>query len=111
MFSHLPKEEAPSGAPSFFSEILSRLIRHKRRVSLGLEEGGGKRYASCRLRPKPQGMVHIVLIKAGGLDFLRGQVLGKLMDDGRDDLHVGKFLGAHRRIGIAHQRNVVKSRV
>ena len=49
-----------------------------------------------RLRPVAikQGMVYIIFIKAGFLDFFRGKIPGQLMDDGAYHFHVRQFFRA-----------------
>lgn len=61
-------------------------------IALGLEFTGVEGNAAGCLRPDTGSVVDIVGSEAGGLDLLRSQVSGQLMDDGGHDLQMGQFL-------------------
>lgn len=65
-------------------------------ITFGLEFTGVKRNTACGLWPERCGVVDIVGAKAGAFDFLHGQILGELIDDGADHLEVRKLIGIER---------------
>ena len=67
------------------------LVYIRNRVALGLKVSCSPRRAACRLGPEGKGVVYIVFIESGLLQFFRRQVACKLMDDGTYHLHVGQF--------------------
>ena len=64
-------------------------------IALGLEFTGIKGNPACGLGPDAGGMINIVGAKARCLDLLRGEIPGKLMDDGCHDLQMGQFFGTY----------------
>ena len=60
-----------------------------------LELAGTEWLSAGGLRPDGEGVVNIIFVKAGGLDLLRCQILGKLVDDGCHDLQVAELLRAN----------------
>lgn len=78
------------GAPGFlFCCHIFRQIRND--IALGLVFTGIVRDSARRLRPKRGGVVDIIGTETGVFDFLHGQILCKLIDDGSDHLKVGEF--------------------
>ena len=78
------------GAGFLFRSHILKQIRNG--VALGLEFTGVEGNAAGCLRPDTGSVVDIVGSEAGGLDLLRSQVSGQLMDDGGHDLQMGQFL-------------------
>lgn len=78
------------------SQILKEIGQ---RVAFALKFAGVKGDASGSLGPDSRGMIHVVVGKAGALDFLHGQVAGELMDDGGYHFQVSQLLGTYRSNG------------
>ncbi len=74
----------------FCSQVLGQISNG---IPFGLEFTGIERNSSCGLRPQCQRVIHIIFVKAGSLDFFRGQVFGQLINNGADHFHVGQFFG------------------
>lgn len=73
----------------FCSQILSKI---RDGVAFGLEFTCVLRNPTGRLRPYGKGVVDIVGAKAGGLDLLRSQIAGQLVDDGCHHFEMRDFL-------------------
>ena len=58
-------------------------------VAGGLEGGGREGDSRRSLRPQAGGVIHIVDVKARGLQFFHGHVSGELVDDGADHFKMG----------------------
>lgn len=70
-------------------------------ITGALELAGTEWLSAGGLRPDGESVVNIIFVKAGGLDLLRCQILGKLVDDGCHDFQVAELLRAYMCIVIA----------
>ena len=86
-------EDVVVGRPGFLlsGHILKKICY---RVALALEFAGVKWNSSCRLGPDADGVVDIIFVKARCLDLLDAQIPCELVNDGRNHLEMGKFLGS-----------------
>lgn len=71
-------------------------------IALRLEFAAVKWYPSCRHRPDPNGMIHIIVCKSGFFDLFHGKIPGQLVDNGRYHFKMGKFFCTDIRQNRCH---------
>ncbi len=72
----------------------------------GLDHAGTPWLAGSSLWPQTDGVVHVVRGEALLLQFLCGEVLGELVDDGTHNFHVSQFFGTEFGGEIAPRRGI-----